>query len=149
MTIYFAYGSNMNRRQMALRCPDADPIGPAILRGWRLTFRCVADIEPHPGGRVYGALWNITHSDRRSLDRYEGYPNHYGIRRVRVEVPGRRWRMPLVYVMVNRDEHTPPSYHYLNSIIEGYHDFGLDHQPVLDARDRIEAEFDELEWGLT
>jgi hypothetical protein len=26
--LYIAYGSNMNRRQMAYRCPKAKPVGP-------------------------------------------------------------------------------------------------------------------------
>ena len=35
MTLYFAYGANMERAAMAKRCPGAQPLGPALLRGWR------------------------------------------------------------------------------------------------------------------
>ncbi len=49
--IYFAYGSNLNRAEMGIRCPDAEPLVPAELVDWRLTFRGVADIEP-AGGRT-------------------------------------------------------------------------------------------------
>ena len=35
VTLYFAYGANMERAAMAKRCPGAQPLGPALLRGWR------------------------------------------------------------------------------------------------------------------
>ena len=35
MTLYFAYGANMERAAMEKRCPGAQPLGPALLRGWR------------------------------------------------------------------------------------------------------------------
>ena len=42
--LYLAYGSNLNKRQMAVRCPDAKPVGAAMIYGWELCFRGVADI---------------------------------------------------------------------------------------------------------
>ena len=35
MTLYFAYGSNMNSAAMRRRCPDARAVGPARLEGYR------------------------------------------------------------------------------------------------------------------
>ena len=35
MTLYFAYGSNMNRSAMTRRCPGARAIGTAVLEGYR------------------------------------------------------------------------------------------------------------------
>ncbi len=37
--IYAAYGSNMNLRQMALRCPSAEILGSGVLENYKLTFR--------------------------------------------------------------------------------------------------------------
>ena len=34
---YFAYGSNMNLEQMALRCPGARMVGLVRKPGWRYT----------------------------------------------------------------------------------------------------------------
>ena len=33
-TLYFAYGSNINLNQMAVRCPDAKVVEPAVLEGY-------------------------------------------------------------------------------------------------------------------
>ena len=37
--LYFAYGSNINLEQMAVRCPAAQVVGPAVLDGYELLFR--------------------------------------------------------------------------------------------------------------
>ena len=55
--LYIAYGSNMNIRQMAWRCPMAEVVGTARLKGYRLLFRgykrgAVATVEPFARGRV-------------------------------------------------------------------------------------------------
>ena len=81
--LYFAYGSNINLEQMAVRCPAAQVVGPAVLDGYELLFRGnrrgtgVATIEPLPGSQVHGLLWKLTPECERSLDVYEGYPRLY------------------------------------------------------------------------
>ena len=36
---YLAYGSNLNVRQMKLRCPTARIVGTATIEGYRLMFK--------------------------------------------------------------------------------------------------------------
>ena len=36
---YIAYGSNLNREQMALRCPDAKVVGIGEIKDYELLFR--------------------------------------------------------------------------------------------------------------
>ena len=36
---YIAYGSNLNRAQMALRCPDAKVVGTGEIKDYELLFR--------------------------------------------------------------------------------------------------------------
>lgn len=36
---YLAYGSNLNIRQMALRCPTAKPVGTAVIEDYELLFK--------------------------------------------------------------------------------------------------------------
>jgi len=36
--LYFAYGSNINLEQMAVRCPAATPVCPVALDNYRLAF---------------------------------------------------------------------------------------------------------------
>lgn len=74
---YFAYGSNMNSKQMRERCPGSKPLIPATLKDYRLTERKYADIDSAPGSCVHGVMCHITKDNLESLDRCEGYPNIY------------------------------------------------------------------------
>jgi len=69
---YFAYGSNMSRRQMRQRCPSARFNGAALLQGWTLKERLFADIDRRKGAMVHGVAWEVTERCVRSLDIYEG-----------------------------------------------------------------------------
>ena len=71
---YFAYGSNMDVRQMAERCPDAVIVGVATLPGhqFRINTHGVATVVPATRSVVHGVLWEISPTDGVSLDRYEG-----------------------------------------------------------------------------
>ena len=57
---YAAYGSNLNKQQMRSRCPMAKPVSKAVLNGWQLVFRGVADIMPSPKAKVYLGIYSIT-----------------------------------------------------------------------------------------
>ena len=80
---YIAYGSNLNRAQMALRCPDAKVVGTGEIKDYELLFRgnrngAVATVEPKKGESVPVLIWEISPRDEFNLDRYEGYPRLYG-----------------------------------------------------------------------
>lgn len=128
-TIYLAYGSNLNLRQMKQRCPYAIPIGAATLPDFRLLFRggrlgAVATIEPFVGGSVPVLLWDITPRDEEALDRYEGWPHLYRKEMIAVELDGKSVEA-MVYIM-NGGALGQPSSYYLNAIIEGYEAAGFD-----------------------
>ena len=60
--LYIAYGSNLNRPQMAFRCPTAKVAGTSELKGYELLFRggrfgAVATVEPKEGSSVPVLLW--------------------------------------------------------------------------------------------
>ena len=129
---YFAYGSNLNVADMGVRCPSAKPISRALLHDWRLTFRGVADIEPSEGAFVHGALWLLGEGDVRALDRYEGAPSLYERRAVQVTTEGGPTDA-MTYVMVDRTDRSAPSSWYLSRIAQGYRDWALPHDTLLDA----------------
>jgi gamma-glutamylcyclotransferase (GGCT)/AIG2-like uncharacterized protein YtfP len=135
--IYFAYGSNLNRADMRVRCPSAKALSLAVLRDWRLTFRDVADIEPASGELVRGALWLVGEQDFRSLDRYEGAPSLYVRRFVDVETDDGPARA-ITYVMTSRDYLGLPSEWYLERIAQGYRDWGLPSRILAEAFERTE-----------
>lgn len=130
MKYYLAYGSNLNKRQMQLRCPDAVPVGACVVNDCALVFRSVATIEHRPGATVQCGIWKISAEDERRLDRYEGYPWLYVKRDFRLILDG----VPITamaYVMAaGARPLSPPETGYLLTIAEGYHDFGLDDKPL-------------------
>lgn len=114
---YVAYGSNLSVKQMAHRCPHTKIVGTAVLKDWRLVFKFHADIEPCKGSEVPVLIWEITKSDEKRLDRYEGFPKYY----VKKYLPE-----GMVYVMADGYEYASPSKSYLSVLIEGYRTFGFD-----------------------
>ncbi|MBR90070.1 MAG: gamma-glutamylcyclotransferase [Verrucomicrobiales bacterium] len=78
--LYFAYGSNLDPRQMTERCPGAKPMGAAALNGWRFLInrRGYATVTPEPDSVVQGGLWVLTLAHEVDLDEYEGVAGgHY------------------------------------------------------------------------
>jgi hypothetical protein len=129
MKMYFAYGSNLNLEQMAKRCPGAVPIGPAILKGYKLIFNYYASIENTNDNRyvVQGGLWYINKIHESKLDRYEGVSDRlYYKKQVIVLLKG--YEVPaLTYIMGDRPnlEGENPTLTYLDVCIKGYEDFNL------------------------
>jgi len=72
--LYFAYGSNMDKKQMALRCPNSKYLGIAKLEGYEfcLDSKGYSSISEVKSRHVWGAIWNVSEEDIRSLDRHEG-----------------------------------------------------------------------------
>lgn len=127
--LYFAYGANTNLDAMSMRCPNAEPIGVVRLHGHRLVFRGVADVEPHAGSTVAGALWEITEACEASLDIFEGYPRLYDKAEFSLEYEGAR-RNVMLYYMVGRGGYAPPFASYEDTLREGYDEFGMSHRQI-------------------
>ena len=138
--LYFAYGSNINLEQMAVRCPAAQVVGPAVLDGYELLFRGnrsgygVATVEPLSGSQVSGLLWKLTPECERSLDIYEGYPRLYEKEDITVRTADGRDLTVMAYIMTGELWRDPaiPSRSYYNGILEGYRQNGLP-VPALEA----------------
>src|SRR5271163_3887981 len=122
---YFAYGSNLCVRQMALRCPDAADPRPAVLadHDWLINHRGVATIEPLSGSQVHGVLWQISNRDLDTLDSAEGVPLRY--RRERLTVHTNDGPSPAWVYIDHRVTPGPPRPGYLPRIIDGAVHHGL------------------------
>lgn len=138
--VYAAYGSNMNREQMAIRCPKAKVIGTGILKDYKLTFRGlgrggVANVEMSKGNRVPIVLWEITCECEVALDRYEGYPSLYTKRVIEITCKDKSKVKAMVYVMAKRYESYPsePCEAYYHVIEDGYKANGLSTQKLSEA----------------
>lgn len=131
MKTYLSYGSNMHVGQMNHRCQDAKIHAAGFLYGYRLDFRRggFATINPgKPTDRVPVLIWDITPRDEQALDRYEGYPKFYIKETVTAETDHGPVEA-MVYIMAPEfDEQEPPTEWYLQTIIHGYRDAGLQGQ---------------------
>lgn len=134
---YAAYGSNLNLRQMARRCPTAKVIGKGEIRDYELLFRghstsAVATVEPRPESSVPVLIWDISPEDERNLDIYEGYPRLYG--KVDLEVQTEDGcESIMVYTMNEGYGIGKPSMHYLDTIATGYLEAGFDLNRLFDS----------------
>lgn len=149
MKYYLAYGSNLNKTQMAFRCPDAVPAGACVMNNWELVFRRgVLTIEPCPGGKVPLGIWKISDEDEKKLDRYEGFPRFYVKRIFPILLHGYRDEEAvkkgkpevtekvgeaMAYIMTDGFPVEEPSFAYMRTVQQGYDDFGFDKAPLMKA----------------
>lgn len=137
---YIAYGSNMDKRQMAYRCPNAQLVGTGEIRGWELLFKgsktgSYATIEKKKNSMVPVLVWEITAKDENSLDLYEGYPTFYYKKNIKVKVEDRTLTA-MVYIMDESRKLGVPSNHYFSALDKAYWDFGFDYSVLEKAYDK-------------
>lgn len=127
---YFAYGSNLLKAQMKLRCPSSSPLALATLNNFKLTFKSnkrgngVADIVPSKDSEVLGALYQVTADDIKRLDKFEGHPFVYKRQNVTVETDEGKV-IAIAYIMKPEFIAKAPKEDYLQKIILGYQDWNL------------------------
>ena len=110
MTLLFAYGSNMDAREMEAFCPGARFAGPARLPGHRLELRRrsirwgggAADVVTAPEDEVWGALYELPPDALAALDAKEGRGFAYRRRGALVEQDGRP-REALLYEVIDKE----------------------------------------------
>ena len=140
---YIAYGSNLNVRQMRMRCPTARIIGTSNLKGYELLFKgsktgSYLTVEKKLGGTVPVAVWEVTADDEKSLDRYEGFPTFYYKKELYLHIKGIRTgkirkRRVFVYIMHEDRPIGIPSIGYVQICLQGYNDFGFERKVLIDA----------------
>ena len=143
---YIAYGSNLNVPQMRMRCPHATILGTANLKGWELFFKgsktgSYLTIEERKGGTVPVVIWEVTAADEAALDRYEGFPNFYYKKDIKLQYKGirtgkRRTVTAFAYIMHEERPIGIPSNFYMRTCLEGYDTFYFDKNILIDAYDK-------------
>ncbi|MCX8093903.1 MAG: gamma-glutamylcyclotransferase [Candidatus Goldbacteria bacterium] len=123
---YFAYGSNMNHKQMQERCPEAKFICKGILKGYGFVYDgysskrngAVANIVKNEKKQVEGGIFLISEQNEKALDKKEGYPINYYKKDVYIQTEEGETIQALVYL---REPQKPgqPSEEYRNTILEG------------------------------
>ena len=93
VTLYAAYGTNLDPARMGERCPHSPLQGAGWLEGWRLTFGgedlgwdgAMATVVQDPYEQVFVAVYDVTDEDAAQLDQWESADTGL-FRRVRVRV---------------------------------------------------------------
>jgi hypothetical protein len=140
MTLYFAYGSNMDRDAMAARCPQAQAIGPGALPGWRFFIGSEGwgSVDPSPGGMVHGVLWRLTPRDRAALHTYELlHKGLYDVRTLPVLLGARR--VPAMTYVLRRRIPGEPKPGYIELIVRAARDWNLPERYVAQVARRARS----------
>ncbi len=140
---YVAYGSNLNVRQMIMRCPNARIVGTSKIPDYELLFKgsktgSYLTIEPKVGTSVPVGVWKVGTEDETALDRYEGFPRFYY--KAEMELPIKdiesskiKNRTAFVYIMHEDRPFGIPSRYYVETCLEGYRNFGFDKDVLFQA----------------
>ena len=127
---YFAYASNLNRKQMQERCPDSKSMFTATLPNYKLVFvgwsrelrGGKASIRLSRGEKVLGAIYEVTEECLRRLDKYEAGYNRF---KITVFNEDGEPIEALTYIRSGQLEEAPPSKEYLAVIQQGYRDWQM------------------------
>ncbi len=124
--LYFAYGSNMSRGPMRMRCPTAQETGLAILRHHRFAIMAngYATVVGEPGEDVHGVLWRIGPRDLAALDDYEDVAGGLYRKDMLPLLQDRSTVKALVYLGNDMREGRPREA-YMALVIEAARDCGL------------------------
>jgi gamma-glutamylcyclotransferase (GGCT)/AIG2-like uncharacterized protein YtfP len=128
--LYFAYASNLNKKQMRERCADSKPRFTATLPNYKLVFLGwsrewrggKASIRLFRGEKVLGAIYDVSEQCLRQLDKYE---SSYGRLKVTVFDEDGKPIEAITYIKSGQAEETKPSPEYLAVIQQGYRDWGI------------------------
>lgn len=127
---YFAYASNLSKKQMQARCPDSKPMFVATLPNFKLVFTGwsrtwhggVATVKSFRGEKVRGAIYEVSDACLRQLDKYEvGYTRF----NVTVFDEDNEPRQAVTYIKSGQLEESRPSQEYGEVIRQGYRDWGI------------------------
>jgi gamma-glutamylcyclotransferase len=127
---YFAYASNLSKKQMRARCLNSKPMFVVTLPNYKLTFTGwsrkwhggVATIKSFRGEKVRGAIYEVSDACLRQLDKHEpGYVRF----NVTVYDEDNEPHQAVTYIKSGQLEESLPSKEYGEVIRRGYRDWGI------------------------
>jgi len=145
VTLYAAYGSNLDPLQMLLRAPHSPARGTGWLVGWRLTFGgedlgwegSLATVveDDDPASQVFVALYDISEPDEEALDEWEG--SDLGLyTKIRVRVATLEGDVTAWLYVLDDYEGGLPSARYLGIIADAAEAAGAPDDYVASLRER-------------
>ncbi len=143
MTLYAAYGSNLDPEQMVLRAPHSPHRGTGWLVGWRLTFGgedlgwegALATVVEEAGSQVFVSLYDLTETDEAALDEWEG--SDLGLyTKIRIRVATLEGDVTAWIYVLDAYEGGLPSARYLGIMADAAETAGAPDDYVADLRTR-------------
>ena len=135
-TLYnFAYGSNLSSRFLKEYCPSTEYVMKAYLPNYRVEFRFyserrkggISTIMSHPGFMTLGIIYDISDEDMVKLDEMESVPQGlYKRETFLVLGEGGCWYKADLYRVVKPEGPFTPARSYIEHMIEGVEEHGLD-----------------------
>jgi gamma-glutamylcyclotransferase (GGCT)/AIG2-like uncharacterized protein YtfP len=139
--LYAAYGSNLDPRQMAQRCPHSPLRSTGWLPGWRITFGgegwdgALPTLVEATGSQIFVALYDVTEADESTLDGWEGADQGL-YRKVRVRVATLDGEQPAWVYVLDDFEGGIPSARTLGLLADAAEAAGAPAYYVADLRSR-------------
>lgn len=143
MTLYAAYGSNLDPEQMVLRAPHSPHRGTGWLVGWRLTFGgedlgwegALATVVEESGSQVFVSLYDLTETDEAALDEWDG--SDLGLyTKIRIRVATLEGDVTAWIYVLDAYEGGLPSARYLGIMADAAETAGAPDDYVADLRTR-------------
>jgi len=125
VTLYAAYGTNLDPARMSERCPHSPLHGTGWLEGWRLTFGgedhgwdgALGTIVQDPFEQVFVALYDVTDEDMAVLDGWESADTGL-FRKTKVRVATMTGEMVAWVYVLDAFEGGLPSATYLGTLAD-------------------------------
>lgn len=133
MSLFFAYGTSLNRQYMARHCPQCKPKVSATLAhyqlvfsGWSRIYRCATtSLRPLRGAHVKGGVYEVPDSALNKLDKVENYPTQNTKINIIVHTETGESLSCFTYVPVHQADEGKPAAEYLKLLQQGYRDWAL------------------------
>ncbi|WP_116473083.1 gamma-glutamylcyclotransferase [Zobellella maritima] len=131
---YFAYGSNMSLARLRRRVPSARSLGAYKLTGHALRFhkrgrdgsaKCDAYATGDDSDHLLGVLFDISESDKKTLDIAEGLGQGYSEKEVAVTDQNGLAVLAITYYATHIDDALAPYGWYKAHVLAGAREAGL------------------------
>ncbi len=135
MVWHFGYGSNLSTEFLRQHCPSVKPVMKAYLPNFRVEFRFysnnrqggISSIMEAPGEMTYGVIYEMPKKEMDDLDVLESVPEGLYTRETFLVLgEDGEWHEGNLYRVANPEGPFTPAKSYLDLMIEGAREHGLD-----------------------
>nr|WP_067296135.1 gamma-glutamylcyclotransferase family protein [Marinobacterium profundum] len=138
--LYFAYGSNLSERRLRARISSVIKVANGVLDGHQLRFHKVSQRDGSAKCDVFatgvarhfvlGVVFEVSESDRDSLDRYEGLNCGYEARDILVRLEDGSSVSAFTYCATRIDSALLPFDWYREHVLRGAQEHGFAHSYI-------------------